>query len=158
MEPSQRGVWNTPELIGWCGLLLESFRRWTGRELLDRIGSPEDQARALFAAPFVVASHCSEEEPVLNYGNRMALELWEMSWEQFIRTPSRLTAEPVNRPERERMLTQAAARGWIDDYRGVRISGTGRRFLVEDAIVWTIVDAEDRQHGQAATFARWTFL
>jgi hypothetical protein len=56
------------------------------------------------------------------------------------------------------MLAQAAARGFIDDYRGVRISSTSRRFLVEDALVWNVVDAAGKKLGQAATFARWKFL
>lgn len=151
-------AWKDPAMVQWIQLLLDSYRRWTGRELLPRAGSPEEQAAVLFAAPFAVASHGTEADPILNYGNRMTLELWELSWEQFTRTPSRLTAEPVNRAERERMLAQAAARGFIDDYRGVRISSTGRRFLVEDALVWNVVDAVGKKLGQAATFARWKFL
>ena len=125
---------------------------------MERTGSAEAQARALFAAPFVLVSHGTEEDPVLNYGNRMALQLWEMTWEQLTRTPSRVTAESVNQAERERMLARVAARGFIDDYRGVRISNTGRRFLVEDAIVWNVVDAKNKKRGQAATFSRWSFL
>jgi len=125
---------------------------------MERTGSAEAQARALFAAPFVLVSHGTEEDPVLNYGNRMALELWEMTWEQLTRTPSRVTAESVNQAERERMLARVAARGFIDEYRGVRISNTGRRFLVEDAIVWNVVDAKNKKRGQAATFSRWSFL
>ena len=125
---------------------------------MERTESAEAQARALFAAPFVLVSHGTEEDPVLNYGNRMALELWEMTWEQLTRTPSRVTAESVNQAERERMLARVAARGFIDDYRGVRISNTGRRFLVEDAIVWNVVDAKNKKRGQAATFSRWSFL
>jgi hypothetical protein len=150
--------WKEPAMVQWVQLLLDSHRRWTGRELITRGGSPEDQAAELFAAPFVVASHGTETDPILNYGNRMALELWELTWEQFTGTPSRLTAEPVNRTERERMLTQAAERGFINDYRGVRISSTGKRFLVEDALVWNVVDETGRNVGQAATFARWNFL
>jgi len=150
--------WLTPGNVAWAGVLLDSFRRWTGRDLIERLGSDEDQAQALFAAPFVVASHGTEADPVLNYGNRAALDLWEMEWTEFSRTPSRLTAEPVNRAERGRMLAEAAARGFFTDYRGVRISRSGRRFLVENAIVWNLVDADDRPRGQAATFSRWTFL
>ncbi len=151
-------VWKELRPVQWVQFLLDSCRRWTGRELIARHGSPEDQAAALFAAPFVVVSHGTEADPILNYGNRIALELWELSWEQFTTTPSRLTAEPVNRAERERMLVQAAARGFIDDYRGVRVSSTGRRFLVEDALVWNVVDGAGQNLGQAATFARWKFL
>lgn len=150
--------WLTPDKIAWAQILLESFRHWTGRSLIDRRGSPEVQARALFDAPFVVVSHDSQADPILNYGNRVALALWAMDWEEFSRTPSRHTAEPVDRAERERMLAEADARGFFADYRGVRISKNSRRFLVEDAIVWNLVDAEGRKCGQAATFSHWTFL
>jgi hypothetical protein len=150
--------WLAPERVGWTRVLLDSFHRWTGDELIERRGSDEDQADALFAAPFVVVSHGTEADPILNYANRVALELWEMEWPEFSRTPSRLTAEPVNRAERERMLAEAAARGVFADYRGVRISRSGRRFLVENALVWNLLDAHDRPRGQAATFSRWTFL
>lgn len=151
-------AWKEPAMVNWIQFVLDSYRRWTGRELIPRVGDAAEQAAALFAAPFVVASHGTEEDPILNYGNRTALELWELSWGQLTQTPSRLTAEPVNQAERERMLAQAAARGFIDDYRGVRISSTGRRFLVEDVFVWNVVDEAGQKLGQAATFARWKFL
>lgn len=151
-------LWAQPHMMAWSQCLLDSFHRWTGRELLPRDGSPEDQARALFRAPFVVVSHGREADPVLNYGNRAALDLWEMTWEQLTRTPSRLTAEPMNREERARMLAVAAAQGYFAGYRGVRISATGKRFLVEDATVWNVVDASGLLIGQAATFARWTLI
>lgn len=141
--------------VAWSQLLLDSFSRWTGRELLLRTGSPEAQAQALFAAPFVVVSHGAEADPVLNYGNQQALDLWELSWAQLTSTPSRLTAEPMNRDERARMLAAAEARGYLAGYRGVRVSSTGKRFLVEDATVWNVVDGQGIRVGQAATFARW---
>ena len=150
--------WLAPKQVAWTRVLLDSFRRWTGRELIERGASAEDQAQRLYEAPFVVASHGTEADPILNYGNRAALDLWEMEWTEFSRTPSRLTAEPVNRAERERMLAEAAARGFFADYRGVRISRSGRRFLVENALVWNLLDADDQPRGQAATFSRWKFL
>lgn len=150
--------WSDPVVIRWNQLLFDSFRRWLGRELIERTGSPEEQAKALYHAPFVVVSHGMEADPILNYGNKIALDLWELDWKRFTKTPSRLTAEPVNQVERARMLAQARENGFIDDYKGVRISGTGKRFLVEQAIVWNVVGAEGEQIGQAATFSRWTFL
>ncbi|MEC4890367.1 MAG: MEKHLA domain-containing protein [Nitrospira sp.] len=149
-------LWTQPETIAWSHCLLDSFHRWTGRELLPRAGSPGEQARALFSAPCVVVSHGTEADPILNYGNQAALDLWEMTWEQLTRTPSRLTAEPMNREERARMLAVAAAEGYFTGYRGVRISATGKRFLVEDATVWNVVDGSGVLVGQAATFVRWT--
>ena len=151
-------AWADPAIVDWTRRLLDSFRHWTGRELIERHGDPQFQARVLFESPMVVVSHGMEADPILNYGNQTALNLWEMTWEQLIKTPSRLTAEPVDSVERERMLEQARVRGVIDTYRGVRISGTGRRFLVDDALIWNVLGAGDLQMGQAATFARWTWL
>lgn len=151
-------VWANPAIIEWSQLLLNSFRRWIGRELLERTGGPDYQAHALFQSSFVVVSHGVEEDPLLNYGNQVALELWEFTWEQLVKTPSRLTAEPANRAEREWMLEQARSRGYLDTYQGVRITSTGRRFLVENALIWNVVDAEGQIVGQAATFSQWTWL
>jgi len=150
--------WTDPQIVLWSQWLVESHRRWTGRELIERVGDPLAQARRLFESPIVVVSHGMEADPILNYGNQAALDLWETSWERLLTTPSRLTAEPVNRAERERMLEQARTKGFFEGYRGVRISATGRRFLVENALVWNVLDSAGQQVGQAATFARWTWL
>jgi hypothetical protein len=139
-------------------LLLDSFARLLGHELLPRTGSAEDQARRLFEAPFVVVSHGTEQDPLLNYGNRAALTLWEMTAAEFRGTPSRLTAEPVHRDERARLLERTLRDGFVDDYRGVRIGRSGRRFMIERAIVWNLIDADGVVRGQAATFATWTPL
>jgi MEKHLA domain-containing protein len=151
-------VWMDPWVVEWSQELLKSYRHWIGRELIERVGDPEFQSRALFESPLVVVSHGTETDPTLNYGNGTALELWEMTWEQLVKTPSRLTAEPVNRAEREWMLEQARVRGYIETYRGVRISGTGRRFLVENALIWNVLDSRGQRVGQAATFSQWTWL
>lgn len=138
--------------------LLDSYRRWFGEELVDREGGPEAWRARLDAAPFAVVAHGTEPDPVLNYGNRKALELWEMDWEEFTRTPSRLTAEPPNREERARLLTEVAERGCIDDYSGIRISKGGRRFRIVGAKVWNVRDAAGHDCGQAAAFSRWSYL
>ena len=139
-------------------LLLDSFARLLGRELMPRLGSVEEQAERLFHAPFVVVSHGTEADPVLNYGNAAALALWEMDFATLTRTPSRLTAESVHRDERARLLERTLRDGYVDDYAGIRISSTGKRFRIEQAVVWNLVDAAGIRHGQAATFDRWTPL
>jgi MEKHLA domain len=150
--------WMDPPIVQWSQWLLDSYRHWIGRELIERIGGAEFQSRALFELPAVVVSHGTEADPILNYGNRTALDLWELPWEQLVKTPSRLTAEPVNRAEREWMLEQARSRGYIETYRGVRISSSGRRFLVENALIWNVCNSARQQVGQAATFSQWTWL
>jgi hypothetical protein len=148
--------WNESRIVEWSRLLLDSYRHWMGTDLIERTSDPQQQARMLFEACFVVVSHGVEADPILNYGNQIALDLWELSWNQFIKTPSRLTAEPDDRAERERMLTQARAKGYFDGYRGVRISSTGRRFLVEQALIWNVIDPAGNPIGQAATFSQWS--
>ena len=80
-------------LAGHVAILLGSYRDLTGRELLPVGDHPETAARLLYEAPFFVASHGLEDDPILNYGNLIAQELFEMDWEEFTRTPSRFTAE-----------------------------------------------------------------
>jgi hypothetical protein len=149
-------VWD--RWIAHSALLLDSYRRHTGRELTPRGGGARAEAERLLDAPFVVVSHGTEADPILNYGNRVALALWEMDLDRFIATPSRLTAEPMLREARERLLEQTARHGFVSGYEGVRISAGGRRFQIHGATIWNVADAAGRPAGQAATFSRWTFL
>lgn len=138
--------------------LRTSYCRLTGRDLIDPGLTDRTAALALFEAPFVLLSHDARVDPVLTYGNRTALTLFELDWGQFTAMPSRFTAEAPNRAERERLLREVATRGYIDDYSGVRISASGRRFLIERACVWNLIDAGGGYRGQAATFADWRYL
>ncbi|XGW00323.1 MAG: MEKHLA domain-containing protein [Leptolyngbya sp. BL-A-14] len=147
--------WQEPTVIQHSQRLLRSFQYRLDRPLLDVNGSSVESAEALFHAPFIVVSHGTQTDPILNYGNRQALALWEMDWAQFIQTPSRLTAEPIEREERDRLLAQAQAQGYISDYKGIRISSTGRRFWIQDVIIWDVLDEQNQRCGQAATFDRW---
>jgi hypothetical protein len=160
VEPSAPAVapWAQPALVEHVQLLLDSFSRLLGRDLVPRTGTPLEQARRLFEAAFVVVSHGTEADPVLNYGNAAALCLWEMDHAAFVRTPSRLTAEPLHRDERARLLDRTRRDGYVDDYAGIRISRSGRRFRIEQAIVWNLADERGVHRGQAATFDRWTPL
>ncbi|MBS0299971.1 MAG: MEKHLA domain-containing protein [Proteobacteria bacterium] len=150
--------WIHPEIVQWCQYLLNSYARWTKQELIERSGTPLEQAERLFNSSFVVASHGTEDDPVLNYGNRAALDLWAMSWQQFTQTPSRLTAEPAIREERARMLGQVKTQGYISGYSGIRISSIGRRFLAEQITIWNIHKPDGTTIGQGATFATWKYL
>ena len=139
-------------------VLLDSYRNALGRDLAERGGDAREDARLLFALPAIVLSHGTEADPILDYGNRAALELWEMTPEAFIAMPSRLTAEPGARAAREKALADTKRQGFSTGYEGIRISATGRRFFIHDATIWNLVDAQDRPAGQAATFSRWSAI
>jgi hypothetical protein len=138
--------------------LLRTYHRWTGRHLIEPCGDARAEARILFEAPFAVVSGGAEGDQILNYGNKTAMELWEMDWDTLTRTPSRLTAEPMHREERAEFLRRVRERGFIDDYSGIRISSKGRRFRIAQATVWNVTDADGNYAGQAATFSKWEFL
>ena len=53
------------------------------------------------------------------------------------------------------MLAQVTEHGFIDNYAGIRISKSGRRFRISNAIVWNLVTDKGERCGQAATFDRW---
>jgi hypothetical protein len=148
----------SPEIISHSKLLYDSFASVTGRSLLEGQFTPEEIARQLYEAPFVLLSHGIQPEPIFNYANKTAQRLWEMDWQQFTQLPSRLSAEPVAVAERQAMLEEAKRKGYISDYNGVRISSTGRRFIIKDAILWNIYNSAGTYQGQAATFKEWEFL
>ncbi|MBK8175291.1 MAG: MEKHLA domain-containing protein [Rhodospirillales bacterium] len=141
---------------GHVQLLRQTLRRWTGIELI--AGNDADAGRWLFEAPFVVLSHDTQADPVFTYGNRAALTLFELNWRELVHMPSRLSAEPLARPERTRLLDQVTVNGFIDDYAGVRVSRTGKRFRISTATVWTLITAAGSTVGQAAMFAEWVPL
>lgn len=81
-----------------------------------------------------------------------------MTWDTLTRTPSRQTAELIARAERDLLLQQARDQGYIGNYQGIRISSTGKRFWIQDVIIWDVLDEANQRIGQAATFERWEFL
>jgi len=147
--------WRNPDWVAHTQIMLDSFQHFVGHELITRSGQPVEDARIVFDAPFVVVSHGIQDDPILNYGNRTALSLWEMDVPIFTSTPSRLTAESLHRDERAALMSRAARDGFVDDYRGIRISRSGQRFLIEQAIIWNLINAQGEPMGQAATFSQW---
>lgn len=134
-------------------LIADSYLRLTGRPLLEIVpDAARELALALWQAPRSIVVHGSEADPIFFYGNRRALQLFEMDFAEFTRLPSRLSAETPERAERARLLQEVTMHGYVDNYAGMRIAKSGRRFLIENGTVWNLVDAAGVCHGQAATF------
>ena len=115
-------------------------------------------ARQLYYAPFALLSHGTEKDPIINYANKTAQELFEMKWHKLVQLPSRLSAETVVQEERDALLRRVNENGYIDDYSGVRISSSGKRFLINYATVWNLQNSDGRYCGQAAMFSNWENL
>jgi len=150
--------WQQESTIRQSQLMLWSFQHWLGRPLFEVEGTAEAIARQLFDAPFVLLAHGTEADPIFNYGNRRALKLWELDWDTFTQMPSRQSAEAMVQTERDRLLAATSSQGFVEHFSGIRVSSTGRRFRIENGIIWNLVDAEGQYYGQAAIWFRQHFL
>lgn len=137
-------------------ILCASYLRWTGLPLLEE---PLDSAQAiqqLLHAPFAVVSHDMQPEPVFNYANIQAQQLFGMSWAEITQLPSRYSAGEMDRNERDRLLQRVTENGYVNDYSGIRIAKNGARFRIHDATVWNLFDETQTHCGQAALIRHWT--
>lgn len=137
---------------GFFALLTESYARLLGAILVP----PGTDADWLYReAPFVVVAHGTDQDPKFIYANKAAQKCFEYSWEEFISLPSRLSAEAPDRAQRQALLHEVARNGFLSGYQGLRVAKSGRRFIIEDGVVWELLDRKGQRHGQAATFLSW---
>lgn len=134
---------NDPRL----SLIVESYQRLTGKPLI-----VEFDPLALWHAPCAILAHGTEEDPLFFYGNRCALNLFEMSSDEFVCMPSRRSAEPLAREARVALLEKVTKQGFVSGYSGMRITKSGTRLMITDVTIWNLVDAAGEYHGQAAAF------
>ncbi|ADE13068.1 MEKHLA domain-containing protein [Sideroxydans lithotrophicus] len=134
-------------------LIVSSYRQLTGKPLI--ADAPADMTAlrdAMWHVPRAIVAHGTEDDPIFFYGNRLALQLFEMSFEEFARLPSRLSAEPLAQEARVKLLEKVSLQGYVDGYSGMRIAKSGRRFMIADTTVWNLVDEQGNHQGQAAVF------
>ena len=143
----------SPAEPDFFALLASSYARVVGRPL---VAAGQDAAWLHNDAPFAVLAHNTAPDPVFVYANRTAQGCFEYGWDEFITLPSRLSAEAPNREERQLLLDAVTRDGFISDYRGKRIAGSGRRFWIEGGTVWQLIDEAGTPRGQAALFTSWT--
>jgi len=162
--------WQQKSVIKQSQLILNSFELWSKHDLFNKPGlvdlkkglldiksSPQDLAQKLFKASLIVVSHGTESNPILNYGNQKALDIWELSWQKFTKIPSRETAESIEQAERDRLLAETTKQGFCE-YSVIRITSTGKRFKINQGVVWNLIDEQQVYQGQAAVFADFDFL
>lgn len=136
-------------------LLADSHARLLGKPLVPQPMSVADATAWLYEqAPFAVLAHSTAADPVFIYGNKAAQHRFEYDWDEITRLPSRLSAEAPNREERQQFLERVQRLGYEAGYKGVRITKSGRRFMIEEATLWQMIDADGVLHGQAVIVPR----
>jgi hypothetical protein len=140
--------------------VLENLERLTGRAILPRSRgeSPAEWALRAYLAPWVLLAHDGGADPRFTYANRTAQTLFERPWRGFVGLPSRYSAEPDARDARADLLERVRRDGYCDDYAGVRVAASGRRFRISCATVWNLSSESGVHIGQAAQFSHWTYL
>lgn len=150
------------EVQAYNRLMADSFYVFTGNEIVPGASQFDDAqlAEAMFSSPSAIVSHGIEADPVFRYANGQALVLWEMTWADFTRLPSRLSAESGGdiQSDRNRLLKTALENGYVDTYSGIRVSSAGRRFEIRDTVLWNVVAPNGVRHGQAAFIRNWRYL
>ncbi|MGH8475909.1 MAG: MEKHLA domain-containing protein [Methylococcales bacterium] len=139
-------------------ILRESLSHWSGRDLVDSAMSNREAAEYLYRAPFAVLSHEEGADPRFTYANRAAQQLFAMNWSEMIGMHSRFSAQPENQEDRNRLLQEVSKRGYVDRYQGIRISKQGRRFLISDTMIWSLIGPDAQLCGQAAKFGHTEYL
>ncbi|MBP0588611.1 MEKHLA domain-containing protein [Paraburkholderia sp. LEh10] len=145
--------------LNYFNLLTGSYARLLGSELVARHERTDDAIGWLYHdAPFGLLAHNTADDPVFVYGNRRAQTLFGYEWDELTALPSRLSAQAPERRERQTFLDQVTRDGFVTGYRGVRIAKSGRRFWIERATVWQLIDEHGTLHGQAAMIPHTTPL
>ncbi len=137
-------------------LLASSYRAALGRPLISGVLVPS--VDAILKADFALLSHGTETDPLFNFGNDLALTLFERSFEDFVRLPSRKSSGQTRDEDRIRLLEEVTRNGFIENYSGIRVSASGRRFEISDAVVWNVIDESGLYRGQAAKISTWRYL
>lgn len=144
-----------PACAARLALIASSYRHLIGSDLVDE---RTDLVSALWNAPAVILAHGREDDPRFFFANAAALVRFDTDLDAMIGMPSRHSAEAPSRAERQTLLDRVSRDGFIADYAGVRVSLRGKRFRIEQALVWNLIDADGAVHGQAAAFSRWSEL
>lgn len=159
--PEPSAAWLSPEHQRWALIIESSHQRAFGRGLLQGDFAPDQtrtRAQSLFSKREPVLAHNGNQDPSLIYANAAALLLWRRDWNAMVGMPSRFTAPEQERQERAQALGSAEKMDAFQGYRGIRIDSEGRRFVIDNARIWTLWDAQGERCGQAASFASWWWI
>jgi len=152
-QPAPENDWQS----AFIARAASAFGRATGGDLVREAGlDPAALGRSAWEGNFALL--CHDNDAILTYANRFALDLWEMDWPAMRATPSRETAPEEDRAARATLMERVARDGFIRDYTGRRVSRSGRLFLIGNATVWTMKDGAGTPFGAGAFFRSVTRL
>lgn len=137
------------ELIDLIQRIDSAYRQWMGGGLPGPQAATADQHFLWLhqQAPYSLLAHGGGVDPVFIYANHCAQQCFGYSFDEFIALPSRLSASPVDRAERQQLLDKTTRQGIAQGYQGLRVDKFGNAFTIYDCAVWQIPGG-----GQGALF------
>ena len=145
-------------LKDYIHIITKNLKELANINIVDSCLSLEEQAKQIFNAGYILLAHNGTDDPIFNYANQTALELFEMPWDEFIGMPSKYSAESDERSKREEFLAEVKEKGYSNNYSGIRISKSGKRFEIKNVILWNVYDSEGKRIGQAAMFDEYNYI
>ena len=147
-------------LVAHISRLVRSYTVLTGRDLVPYDANPLVLAERVQRAPVILMSRSFDRDELPAYGNDLALNLWQQSWDQFTASPA---ADETGASEEERVMWRQAhdlalAVGHADVVSGVLSAGQGRRSRFTRATIWNVLDDDGRVVGQATLLSTWRWV
>lgn len=137
--------------------MARSYRQLTGEDVVED-DSSGDIGDALYEADDLLLCHDGAADPLFTYANEAAQQVFELGWNEFIGMPSRLSAAPDAQTDRNELISQATESGFFTGYSGVRVSSSGRKFVIQDAVLWRVSDEAGHVLGLACRVPKWRYV
>ena len=123
----------------------QSFNKYTDKLL--PLEKNKDLISSFDECVLPIASH--DTNGFFNYLNKAALSLFKVTKDQVIGRSTTMTAPKSEQKQRNELLNQVNSHGFIDNYKGIRVTSDGELFQIEDATIWNVVDKNSHKMGQA---------
>ena len=123
----------------------QSFYKYTNKLL--PLEKNKDLISSFDECLLPIASH--DTNGFFNYLNKAALSLFKVTKDQVMGRSTTITAPKSEQKQRNELLNQVNSHGFIDNYKGIRVTSDGELFQIEDATIWNVVDKNSHKMGQA---------
>ncbi|TVU59214.1 MEKHLA domain-containing protein [Vibrio atlanticus] len=131
-------------------IISHNYNRIFGKQLYRENNSDLEIFYEVWNSHFAIVSHGTEINPLFNFANKKALEIFELNYLDFIGLPSIQTADALAAEDRIMLLNDVNRHGFVKNYSGIRVSAKGKKFQICDAVIFNLFDFEYNYHGQAA--------
>lgn len=138
----------------WIRLSSNSLERITGKTLYETI-HVETAQQVHENERYAVLSHDTAGDPVYNYGNRAAVEVFKWPEDEFYQLPSRYSApDGTIRNSRSTDIQDAIDSDLKTIALAIRQTKHGELFQLTDVMLWNVYDDDGHRVGQTAIYDR----